>query len=59
MDMKYNRSMLAYDVRFSALMFIISGGAPVQEYVMGPSQEEKMAYLEMLDRMREDRHDGF
>ena len=59
MDMKYNGSMLAYDVPCSALFFIISGGAPVQEYVMGPSWEEKMAYLEILDRMREDKDDGF
>ena len=58
MDMKYNRPMLAYDVPCSALIFILWAYTP-EEYVMGPFQEEKLAYLEMLDRMIEDENDGF
>ena len=58
MDIKYNGSMLAYDVPCSALFFIISGGAPVQEYVMGPSWEEEMAYLEMIRKIIDNENDG-
>ena len=58
MDMKYNGSMLAYDVPCSALFFIISGGAPVQEYVIGPSWEEEMAYLEMIRKIIDNENDG-
>ena len=50
--------MLAYDVPCSALFFIISGGAPVQEYVIGPSWEEEMAYLEMIRKIIDNENDG-
>ena len=50
--------MLAYDVPLSALLFIMWAGVPVQEYITGPTEEEKLAYIEMLNRIIENENDG-
>jgi hypothetical protein len=56
--MEYNTYMLAYDVPLSALLFIMWAGVPVQEYITGPTEEEKLAYIEMLNRIIENENDG-
>jgi hypothetical protein len=50
--------MLAYDVPLSALLFILWAGVPVEEYIKGPSQEETLAYIEMLRKIQENENDG-
>ena len=56
--MEYNSNMLAYDVPLSALIFILWAGVPVQEYIKGPSEEDALAYIEMLRRIQESENDG-
>jgi hypothetical protein len=50
--------MLAYDVPLSALLFILWAGVPVQEYIKGPSEEDALAYIEMLRKIQESENDG-
>ena len=50
--------MLAYDVPVSALIFILWAGIPVEEYIKAPSQEETLAYIEMLRKIQESENDG-
>ena len=50
--------MLAYDVPLSALLFILWAGVPVKEYIKGPSEEDALAYIEMLRRIQESENDG-
>jgi len=57
-NMEYNIYMLAYDVPLSALIFILWAGVPVEEYIKGPSQEETLAYIEMLKKIQESENDG-
>ena len=59
MDMKYNGFMLAYDVPLSALLYIAYAGVPEEYIVNRATEEETLAYIEILDRMREDKDDGF
>jgi len=54
---RYNRYMIAYDVPLSALLFILWAGVPVKEYIKGPSQEETLAYIEMLKRIQENENE--
>ena len=56
--MEYNTNMIAYDVPYSALFYILWAGIPVEEYITGPSQEETLAYIEMLRRIQESENDG-
>lgn len=56
--MEYNTNMIAYDVPLSALLFILWAGVPVEEYIKGPTEEEKLAYIEMLNRIIESENDG-
>lgn len=56
--MEYNSNMLAYDVPLSALIFILWAGVPVIEYINGPTEEEALAYIEMLNKIIEDENDG-
>lgn len=57
--MEYNTSMVAYDVPLSALLFIIWAGVPVQEYIVNrATEEETLAYIEMLRRIQENENDG-
>ena len=58
MNMEYNSNMLAYDVPVSALIFILWAGIPVEEYIKAPSQEETLAYIEMLRKIQESENDG-
>lgn len=53
-----NNKMLAYDVPLSALLFILWAGVPVKEYINGPTEEEALAYIEMLNKIIEDEDDG-
>lgn len=46
--------MIAYDVPLSALIFIIWAGVPVVEYINRPTEEEALAYIEMLNKIIED-----
>lgn len=51
--------MLAYDVPLSTLLFIVYAGIPVQEYIVGPTEEEEsIAYIEMLNKIIENEDDG-
>lgn len=51
--------MVAYDVPLSALLFIIWAGVPVQEYIVNrATEEETLAYIEMLRRIQENENDG-
>lgn len=50
--------MLAYDVPLSALIFIMWAGVPVQEYINGPTEEETLAYIEMIRKIIENENDG-
>ena len=55
--MEYNTNMIAYDVPLSALLFILWAGVPVEEYIKGPSQEETLAYIEMLKKIQENENE--
>jgi hypothetical protein len=51
--------MLAYDVPLSALLFILWAGVPVEEYIVNrATEEETLAYIEMLNRIIENENDG-
>jgi len=51
--------MLAYDVPLSALLFILWAGVPVEEYIVNrATEEETLAYIEMLKRMQKNKNDG-
>jgi hypothetical protein len=51
--------MLSYDVPLSALLFILWAGVPVEEYIVNrATEEEKLAYIEMLNRIIENENDG-
>jgi hypothetical protein len=57
--MEYNSNMLAYDVPLSALLFILWAGVPVKEYIVNrATEEETLAYIEMLKRMQKNKNDG-
>ena len=57
--MEYNSNMLAYDVPLSALLFILWAGVPVEEYIVNrATEEETLAYIEMLNRIIENENDG-
>ena len=56
--MEYNIYMLAYDVPLSALIFILWAGVTVQEYINGLTEEESLAYIEMLKKIQENENDG-
>ena len=49
--------MLAYDVPFSALFFILYAGVPVKEYKMG-SEEQRLDNMEYLRSLYEGENDG-
>ena len=53
-----NTNMLAYDVPLSALLFIVWAGVPVQEYIKGPTEEESLAYIEMIRKIIENGNDS-
>jgi hypothetical protein len=48
---EYNSKMIAYDVPLSALLFIMWAGIPVEEYIKGPTEEETLAYIEMIRKI--------
>ena len=51
--------MVAYDVPLSALLFIIWAGVPVEEYIVNrATEEETLAYIEMLRKIQESENDG-
>ena len=51
--------MLAYDVPLSALLYILYAGVPVQEYIVNrATEEETLAYIEMLKKIQESENDG-
>ena len=57
--MEYNTNMVAYDVPLSALLFIIWAGVPVQEYIVNrATEEETLAYIEMIRKIVENENDG-
>jgi len=57
--MEYNHYMLAYDVPLSALLYILYAGVPVQEYIVNrATEEETLAYIEMLKKIQESENDG-
>lgn len=56
--MEYNHYMLAYDVPLSALLFIVYAGVPAEYIVNKPTEEETLAYIEMLRKIQEDGNDG-
>ena len=57
--MEYNTNMVAYDVPLSALLFIIWAGVPVEEYIVNrATEEETLAYIEMLRKIQESENDG-
>jgi hypothetical protein len=49
--------MLAYDVPLSALLFVIWAGVPA-EYTDEPTEEEILAYIQMLKNIIENENDG-
>lgn len=55
--MEYNTNMIAYDVPYSALFYILWAGVPVIEYKMG-SEEQHLAHMEYLRSLYEDEDDG-
>ena len=57
--MEYNTYMLAYDVPLSALLFILWAGVPVEEYIVNrATEEETLAYIEMIRKIIESENDG-
>jgi hypothetical protein len=54
---EYNTYMLAYDVPLSALLFVIWAGVPA-EYTDEPTEEEILAYIQMLKNIIENENDG-
>lgn len=50
--------MLAYDVPLSALFFILWAGTPAEYIVNRPTEEETLAYIEMLKKIQESENDG-
>jgi hypothetical protein len=56
--MEYNTNMIAYDVPFSALFFILYAGVPVEEYIVNrATEEENLAYIEMLRKIQESKNE--
>ena len=50
--------MLAYDVPLSALLYIAYAGVP-EEYIFNrATEEETLAYIEMLKKIQESENDG-
>ena len=57
--MEYNTNMIAYDVPYSALFYILWAGVPVEEYIVNrATEEETLAYIEMLRKIQESENDG-
>jgi len=54
--MEYNTNMIAYDVPYSALFYIIWASIPV-EHKIG-SEEQHLAHMEYLRSLYEDENDG-
>jgi hypothetical protein len=50
--------MLAYDVPLSALFFILDAGIPAEYIVNEPTEEEILAYIQMLKNIIENENDG-
>jgi len=51
--------MIAYDVPYSALFYILWAGIPVEEYIVNrATEEETLAYIEMLNKIIENENDG-
>ena len=51
--------MIAYDVPYSALFYILWAGVPVEEYIVNrATEEETLAYIEMLRKIQESENDG-
>jgi hypothetical protein len=50
--------MLAYDVPLSALFFILYAGVPAEYIVNEPTEEEILAYIQMLKNIIENENDG-
>jgi hypothetical protein len=55
---EYNTYMLAYDVPLSALFFILYAGVPAEYIVNEPTEEEILAYIQMLKNIIENENDG-
>ena len=57
--MEYNQYMIAYDVPLSALLYILYAGVPVQEYIVNEAtEEETLAYIEMIRKIIDNKNDG-
>ena len=56
--MEDNSNMLAYDVPLSALLYIVYAGVPAEYIVNKPTEEETLAYVEMLKKIQESENDG-
>ena len=56
--MEYNHYMLAYDVPLSALLYIVYAGVPAEYIFNKPTEEETLAYIEMIRKIIEDENDG-
>ncbi len=54
---EYNRYMIAYDIPLSALLYIIDMGIPLKD-MDEATDEEILAYIEMLKRIQEEGNDG-
>jgi hypothetical protein len=50
--------MLAYDVPLSALLYIVYAGVPAEYIVNKPTEEETLAYIEMIRKIQESENDG-
>ncbi len=57
LNREYNTYMLAYDVPLSALFFILYAGIPA-EYADEPTEEEILAYIQMLKNIIDNENDG-
>jgi hypothetical protein len=58
LNREYNTYMLAYDVPLSALLFILYAGVPAEEYEYEATEEEVLAYIEMIRKIIENENDG-
>ena len=56
--MEYNSNMLAYDVPLSALLFIAYAGVPEEYIVNRATEEETLAYIEMIRKIIDNENDG-
>lgn len=49
--------MIAYDIPFSALFYIVYAGMPVEEYIFGPNKEESDQLIAKLRKAYEEGYD--